>query len=116
MIRKAAHIHYHKSAMKRSRAAFLLVLVLAAGCSEGAKLVQETEAGGIVTYPFKGENGYMFTGFRKEAIELIEKRCGGRYKILKEAEARGRSRVVQDALGGQEAVAERRWGLQFQCK
>lgn len=93
---------------------FLLVL----GCSEGAKLVQETPAGGIVTYPFKGESGYLFTKFRAEAIELIEKRCGGagQYKIVKEAEAKGRSRIVQDATGGQEAVSERRWGMQFECK
>lgn len=108
---------HHKILLKRwSRAGFLLLCLLAAGCSEGAKLVQETETGGIVTYPFKGDSGYLFTKFRAEAIELIEKRCGGRYKILKEAETKGRSRIVQDALGAQEAVSERRWGVQFQCK
>jgi hypothetical protein len=99
-----------------SRASILLLFLCAVGCSEGAKLVQETDKGGIVTYPFKGDTGAAFSRFRAEAVELMEKRCGGKYKILKEAEAKGRSRVVQDALGGQEAVSERRWGIQFECR
>jgi hypothetical protein len=115
--RQAGHASHHKSLVKQwSRAACLLICLFTGGCSEGAKLVQETEAGGIVTYPFKGESGYMFTRFRQGAIELIEKRCNGRYTILKEGEAKGRNRVVQNAVGEQEAVSERRWGIQFQCK
>lgn len=107
---------YFKSVMERWSRGALLLILLAAGCGEGAKLVQETESGGIVTYPFKGDRGNVFTPFRAEALELIEKRCGGRYTIVKEAEARGRSRVVESAAGVQETIAERRWGIQFQCK
>ncbi|MBI5410572.1 MAG: hypothetical protein HZA21_01120 [Nitrospirae bacterium] len=99
-----------------SRAIVLAVLLCCSGCSEGAKLVQETDQGGIATYPFKGESGYMFTKFRQEAIDLIEQRCGGRYLIVKEGEAMGRTRVSQVVEGAPEAVRERRWGLQFRCK
>ncbi|MBM4125475.1 MAG: hypothetical protein FJ246_11095 [Nitrospira sp.] len=99
-----------------SRAIALSVLLGCFGCAEGAKLVQETESGGVVTYPFKGENGYLFTKFRKEAIGLIEERCAGRYTILKEGEATGRTRIAQVVEGAPEAVRERRWGLQFRCK
>jgi hypothetical protein len=98
-----------------SRVIMMLAWFLLAGCSEGAKLVQETESGGVVTYPFKGENGYMFAKFRAEAIQLIEQRCAGRYTIVKEAEAKGRNRVMEIA-GQQEQVTERRWGMQFRCK
>jgi hypothetical protein len=98
-----------------SRAVLLAALLVVAGCGEGAKLVQETDSGGIVTYPFKGENGYLFTKFRKDAFGIIEERCQGRYTVVKEAEARGRTRIVENA-GGQEAVTERRWGIQFRCK
>lgn len=102
--------------MKRwSRAAALALLLVGAGCSEGAKLVQENDSGGVVTYPFKGETGYLFSRFRAEALEMIEKRCKGAYQIVREGEAKGRSRVV-DNPGGSEVIGERRWGLQFRCK
>jgi hypothetical protein len=58
----------------------------------------------------------MFTKFRKEALDLIEQRCAGRYSIVKEGEAMGRIRVSQVVEGAPEAVRERRWGLQFRCK
>ena len=61
--------------MKRwSRAAALALLLVGAGCSEGAKLIQESDSGGVVTYPFKGENGYLYSRFRTEAYlkEYVE--------------------------------------------
>ncbi len=99
-----------------SRAVVLAVLLCCSGCSEGAKLVQETDQGGVVIYPFKGETGYMFTKLRKEAIDLIEQRCAGGYIIMKEGEVGGRTRVTQAVEGMPEIVRERRWGLQFRCK
>src|SRR2546427_8096870 len=79
---------YHRTCMKRwSRAAALALLLVCTGCSEGAKLVQESDSGGVVTYPFKGENGYLFSRFRTEALEMIEKRCKGGYRIVREGEA-----------------------------
>ncbi|MEK7269263.1 MAG: hypothetical protein AAB093_07670 [Nitrospirota bacterium] len=107
---------YHRTAMKQwSRGAALALLLVCAGCSEGAKLVQESDSGGVVTYPFKGENGYLFSRFRTEALDMIEKRCKGAYSIVREGEAKGRSRVA-DNTGGPEVIAEHRWGLQFRCK
>ncbi|TAJ24960.1 MAG: hypothetical protein EPO64_08825 [Nitrospirae bacterium] len=99
-----------------SRVTALTLLLGCFGCSEGAKLVQETETGGVVTYPFKGESGYMFSKFRKEAMDLIEQHCAGRYTIVKEGEATGRTRISQVVEGAPEVVRERRWGLQFRCK
>jgi hypothetical protein len=87
----------------------------AAGCSEGAKLMQDTETGGIVVYPFKGESGYMYSSFRKDAFGIIEQRCPAGFTVVKEAEAKGRVRI-QEMAGTQEAIAERRWGIQFRCK
>ena|SRR6185436_17919822 len=111
---------HHKSPGKPGSRALSLALSLAllaslAGCEGGAKLIQETDSGGIVTYPFKGDNGYMFTKLRKEAFEIIEQRCNGAYTIVKEAEAKGRTRI-NEVAGTQEQVTERRWGLQFRCK
>lgn len=109
---------YHKSPMKAgSRALVLAALAwVLTGCGEGAKLVQETESGGTVTYPFKSDPG--IGGFRKEALALIEQRCGGSYTIVKEGEAKGRTRVTEVAgvVGSQDAITERRWGIQFAFK
>lgn len=91
-----------------------LVLLLA-GCAEGAKLVQDNGDGGVVTYPFKGEQGAMLSSFRTEALTIIKDTCGGAYSIMREGEAKGRARVA-GVEGGQEIVRERRWGIEFRCK
>ena len=98
-----------------SSLAVLLVIALA-GCAEGAKLVQESEDGGVVTYPFKGEQGSLLSSFRQEALVLMKKKCGGLYVIVREGETKGRIRIVSPVEGSQEVVEERRWGIQFQCK
>ena len=108
---------HHTAAMKGwSSATLLALLFVCAGCAEGAKLVQETESGGVVTYPFKGDNGYLFSRFRDDAFRIIEHRCGKHYTIVREGEAKGRSRVSGVIEGAEEVVTERRWGLQFRCK
>ncbi|HEY6262726.1 MAG TPA: hypothetical protein VIW47_14095 [Nitrospiraceae bacterium] len=91
-----------------------LVLLLA-GCGEGAKLVQDTGDGGVVTYPFKGEQGSLLSSFRQEALTLMRDKCGGTYTIVREGEAKGRARVA-GVEGSQEFVQERRWGIEFRCK
>jgi hypothetical protein len=93
----------------------LLVLALA-GCGEGAKLLQEGEDGGIVAYPFTGEQGSMLSSFRTDALELMKEKCGGPYIIVREGETKGRSRTVSPMAGAEEIIQERRWGIQFQCK
>jgi hypothetical protein len=94
----------------------LLVVILLVGCAEGAKLVQEREDGGVVSYPFKGEQGSMLSSFRKDALALMKERCGGPYSIVREGETKGRSRMVSPVEGAQEIIRERRWGIDFQCK
>lgn len=94
-------------------ALFAIILV---GCAEGAKLVQEREDGGVVAYPFKGEQGSMLSSFRKEALALMRAKCGGPYTIVREGETKGRTRMAGHVEGSQEIVQERRWGIQFQCK
>jgi hypothetical protein len=87
------------------------------GCVDGAKLIQEHENGGVVVYPFKGEQGSLLSTFRKEALAVIDKKCGERsYAIVREGETKGRMRVVSPIEGQGEVIEERRWGIQFQCR
>ncbi len=92
------------------------LLLLLAGCAEGAKLVQDSGDGGVVVYPFKGEQGSMLSSFRKDAMALMREKCGGSYSILREGETKGRSRIAGVVQGSQEMVQERRWGIEFRCK
>lgn len=98
-----------------SSLAWALLLVIT-GCAEGAKLVQRSDDGGVVTYPFKGEQGHMLSSFRNDALHLMRDTCGASYMIVREGEAKGRARVVGGIEGGQEVVRERRWGIEFRCK
>lgn len=98
-----------------SRAALLAALLVCCGCAEGAKFIQETETGGVVAYPFK-ETGHMVSPFRKEALQMIEKRCAGSYRIVREGETKGLRRISGIIEGAQEVVTLRQWAIQFQCK
>jgi hypothetical protein len=102
--------------MKTWSSLFVLLVVALAGCGEGAKLLQEREDGGVVAYPFIGEQGPMLSSFRTEALALMKEKCSGLYTIVQEGETRGRSRTVSPMPGAEEAVQERRWGIQFHCK
>ncbi|MCG3778214.1 MAG: hypothetical protein JW388_0927 [Nitrospira sp.] len=97
-----------------SLAIFFVIAV--SGCADGAKLVQERANGGVVIYPFKGEVGAIAAASRKDALALMKEKCNDRYSILREGEARGRSRIASSVEGAQELVQERRWGIEFQCK
>ncbi len=85
------------------------------GCGEGEKLEQATDRGGVVTYPYKEQVGSMATKFRSDALHVIEEHCKGGYAIVREGEAKGRSRVVENQ-GIPEIVSEHRWGIEFRCK
>jgi hypothetical protein len=107
---------YDRDYMKIWSSLAILFLIALAGCGEGAKLLQEKEDGGVVAYPFIGEQGPMLSSFRTDALALMKEKCGGLYSIVQEGETRGRSRMASPVEGAQEIVQERRWGIQFQCK
>lgn len=107
----------HKKNLKEgSRALLLLLPFLLTGCGQGATLIQESDRGGVVVYPFKGEQGAMLSSFRKDALAIMKDKCGGAYSIIREGETKGRVRVTSPVEGAQEVVQERRWGIQFQCR
>lgn len=100
-----------------SRVVAVAVVSTLVGCADGAKLIQEHETGGVVVYPFKGDQGSLLSAFRREALAIMYKKCGERsYEIVREGETKGRTRVVSPIEGQQELIEERRWGIQFQCR
>ena len=107
--------YYDRGCMKAWSSLVCGLLLVLAGCSEGAKLVQDTGDGGVATYPFQGEQGSLLSPFRQDALTLMRDKCAGSYTIVREGEAKGRARVV-GVEGSGEIVQERRWGIQFQCK
>jgi len=99
------------------KTAVVVACLVVGGCADGAKIVQQHDTGGVVIYPFKEGQGPILSSFRKEALDLMKEKCTGRsYSIVREGEAKGRSRVVSPLDGAQELVEERRWGIQFECK
>ena len=113
----ARPVHNRNMRIVWSRAAAVVTVIFLTGCADGAKLVQEHDTGGVVIYPFKGEQGSMLSSFRKEALAIMRDKCGGgSYAIVREGESKGRARLVSPIEGEQEIVRERRWGIQFQCK
>jgi len=94
----------------------ILLMLSLFGCAEGATLAQNDGDGGIVVYPFKGDQGAMLSSFRKDALALMKEKCGGPYTIVREGETKGRARVAGAVQGSQELVRERRWGIEFRCK
>jgi hypothetical protein len=108
--------HFRKTTNRRSRVAVIAACLAVAGCADGAKLIQDGDNGGVVVYPFKGEQGHMLSSFRSDALLLMQQKCGGAYSIVREGETKGRARVAGAVQGGQEIVQERRWGIEFRCK
>jgi hypothetical protein len=87
------------------------------GCADAAKLVQETEKGGVVTYLYKADRGGpVMSPHRLEALELITKKCGTGYSIVREGEAQSYRSISGTMEGTEGEVRNRRWGLQFRCK
>ena len=94
---------------------FVVAGSLLTGCSDAVQLTHETENGGVVTYLYKEERGGpMGSRHRKEALQVIEKKCPAGYVVIRDGEVRGNPMVsVQE---GQDAESGRRWGIQFRCK
>ena len=115
MIFDKGRLTHDDRGLMKTWSSLLCAVLFLAGCAEGAKLVQDTGDGGVVTYPFKGEQGSLLSSFRQEALDLLRDKCGGPYTIVREGEAKGRARVF-GAEGAQDFVQERRWGIEFRCK
>lgn len=113
-----SHSSHNKNQMQTwSRVAAIGFALLIGGCADGAKLVQEHDQGGIVVYPFRGDQGSLLSTFRQDALAIMQKKCaGGSYAIVREGETKSRARVVSPMEGMEEMVQERRWGIQFHCK
>jgi len=99
-----------------SRVAIAAAYLAVTGCADGAKIVQDGDGGGVAVYPFKGEQGHLLSSFRKDALSLMQQKCGGPYTIVREGETKSRARVAETVQGSQEMVQERRWGIEFRCK
>ena len=105
---------YHTGGLNGWSRVAVLLAVLLAGCSEGVKFVQETDTGGVVVYPYKGDNSLVST-FRGEALDLMQRKCPKGYNVLKEGQTTGLRRI-HDNVGGSEAIEIKRWAIKFQCK
>lgn len=92
-------------------------LLVCGGCADAAQLVQETAHGGVVTYLYKEERGGpTLSPYRARALEIIKKKCGPGYLIVREGEARGPRNVSGVREGTEDEIKNRRWGLQFRCQ
>ena len=98
-----------------SSAVLSSMALLLMSCGDGAKFLQLNDNGGVVVYPYKGDN-HLVASFRRDAFRLIEQQCPAGYSIIKEGEAKGRSRVSAPVQGAEEVIYERRWGIEFRCK
>jgi hypothetical protein len=117
IVRHSTMIYLRCQVGNWSRMGLLAVVAVAVGlpgCSEGLRMAQSTDTGGVVIYPFK-ERGALLSPFRKEAFQMMEQHCGGPYRIVREGETKGRSRINEN-VSGMEEIRERRWGIEFECK
>lgn len=98
------------------RTVWLTLWLVCAGCSQAVMLTHETENGGVVTYLFKDDRGGpMGSPHRREAIQVMERKCPSGYTILKDGEVQGYS-TMSSVEGSEGETIGRRWGMQFRCK
>lgn len=98
------------------RSSWWLLCILLSGCGGAATLLQQTDRGGVAAYPYVPQRGPMVSSFRRDALRLIDEHCRGRYRIVREGEARGRDRVSSVVQGADEVVRDHRWGIQYECQ
>lgn len=93
-----------------------LVLVWScSACGGGVTLVRDTPTGGLVTYPFQNEVDILTSSERRDAMELINRKCPNGSRVQKEGEIPKVSRAADRAWRGQMG-GERLWGIQFTCE
>lgn len=95
---------------------FAVTLLTCAACSDAVQLVGETETGGVVTYLYKEDRGGpMGSPHRKEALQVIDKKCPSGYTVVRDGEVRGYS-GMSSTDGHEGEVTGQRWGIRFRCK
>lgn len=93
-----------------------VTLLTCAACSDAVQLVGETETGGVVTYLYKEDRGGpMGSPHRKEALQVIDRKCPSGYTVVRDGEVRGYA-GMSSTDGHEGEVTGQRWGIRFQCK
>lgn len=93
-----------------------LVLVWScSACAGDVRLVRDTPTGGLVTYPFQNEVDILTSSQRRDAMELINRKCPAGSRVEKEGEIPKVSRAADRAWRGQMG-GDRLWGIQFTCQ
>ena len=103
-----------RSGLLNGTVALALVWACSA-CGGGVTLVRDTPTGGLVTYPFQNEVDVLTSSERRDAMELINRKCPAGSKVQKEGEIPKVSRAADRAWRGQMG-GERLWGIQFTCE
>ncbi len=90
-------------------------IAVAVGCTGEATFVRDTDAGGLVSYPFQTEVEVLASSGRRDAFQLIAEKCPKGSRIIQEGEIPKVSRAADRAWRGQMGV-DRLWGVQFACE
>lgn len=98
-----------------SRACLVFLIAGAAGCTPEATLMRDEENGGLVSYPFQTEIEVLASSGRREAFQLIAKKCSKGSHIVREGEIPKISKAADRAWRGQMGL-DRLWGVQFVCE
>lgn len=102
-----------RSGLLHASAALLLVWTCSA-CGGDVRLVRDTPTGGLVTYPFQNEVDILTSNQRRDAMELINRKCPAGSHVQKEGEIPKVSPTADRAWRGQMG-GDRLWGIQFTC-
>lgn len=94
--------------------------LILSGCSQAVMMAQESEQAGLVTYLYKSDRGGpMGSPYRRDAIQAMDRKCPGGYRVVREGPARslGRGSMPDGMYGAaDEDAVGLRWGIQFTCR
>lgn len=90
-------------------------MIVLAGCASQARLVNETATGGAIVYPFLYEQDVLSSSSRRDALQLLAKKCPSGYRIVREGETARINQAIDKAWNGQ-ISSEKLWTIQFTCK
>jgi hypothetical protein len=93
----------------------MVMLGAMAGCGQGASLVRDTSTGGVVSYAIQSESDILTSDGRRDAMDIIRKKCPNGSRIVKEGAIPKVSNAADRAWRGQMGT-DRLWGIQFTCE